>query len=360
MRLLPDEQICWQAVSQNDATYDGVFVYAVTTTGIFCHPSCASRQPKRDHVRFFTEPAQAQSAGFRPCKRCQPTAIQIAPQVELVLLACATIAEQPAERLTLTELGTATHTSPTHLQRVFKLVMGISPRQYADALRANEFKQALRAGYTVTDSAGLAGYTSSSRAHAHAETHLGMTPSTYQAGGKDMTIYYGYAPCSLGVVLAAMTERGVCSIEMGDTADEVIANLQDEFPQATLHHDQTVVETALQSVLDYLEGHTPHIDLPLDIRMTAFQQSVLTEMSRIPYGETRTYRELAVAVGNPKAARAVGQVCNKNPVPIVIPCHRVVRSDGKIEGYAFGTERKKVLLDMERAHVNQFQEEPVE
>lgn len=341
-----NDQQRWQAVRTNDAHYDGQFVYAVHTTGIFCRPSCPSRTPKRENVCYFSTPEEAISAGFRPCKRCQPDDTPPDDTARIVAEVCRLIEAAEGDRLTLKQLARKTHISPSHLHRIFSDAMGITPRQYADAVRAGQFKAQLKDGVSVTDAAAGAGFSSSSRVHSHAKTHLGMTPSDYQSGAADMTIRYDSAACDLGYVLIAMTDRGVCAVEMGDDVPSLVENLRQEFPAAELIQDDSV-QAAVSDVLAYLNGWQPHITLPLDIRVTAFQQRVLDELTRIPYGETRTYAEIARAVGNPRAARAVGQVCNRNPVPIIIPCHRVVRSDGKIDGYAFGTERKRTLLELE-------------
>jgi AraC family transcriptional regulator of adaptative response/methylated-DNA-[protein]-cysteine methyltransferase len=347
---LPAPDICYEAVKTKDNSYDGQFVVAVKTTGIYCRPSCPSRIPKAENVTFYTMPAAAEAHGFRACKRCHPKAVELVDEQALrVQEICEYIQAHLDDSLTLDDLSAQIYWSPFHLQRTFKDIMGITPRQYVEAQRMNHFKTRLKAGDTVTDAALEAGYSSSSRVYAQSDAHLGMPPSTYQQGGSETTIAYSVADSVLGKLLVAMTERGVCSVEMGDNESPLVERLHTEFPQAEVVRDDSALQQTLQTVVAYLNGWQPHMDLPLDIRVTAFQQRVLDELKRIPYGETRTYAEIAQAIGQPKAARAVGNACNKNPVPLIIPCHRVVGSNGSLTGYAFGLERKKTLLDMENS-----------
>lgn len=353
---IPAPDICYEAISNRDSKYDGVFVTAVTSTKIYCRPSCPARTPLRKNVRFYSLPAIAEANGFRPCKRCHPREIDVRDeQASRVQLVCDYITEHLTETLTLDDLSAVVYWSPHHLQRTFKDVMGISPRQYTDAQRMKHFKHGLQEGASVLDAAVDAGFSSTSRLYEKTDDHIGMTPVTYQKGGAEMTIAYSVTDSTLGALLIARTERGICAVEMGDEETKLIDTLHNEFPQAEIVRDDAYLQPAMQQTLDYLGGWQPHLDLPLDIRMTAFQQRVLDELKRIPYGETRSYGDIAKAIGKPKAARAVGNVCNKNPVPIIIPCHRVVRSDGSIEGYAFGTHRKRILLDMERESVGEVE-----
>jgi AraC family transcriptional regulator, regulatory protein of adaptative response / methylated-DNA-[protein]-cysteine methyltransferase len=347
---MPSVENCWQAVSQRNQDYDGQFVVAVKTTGIYCRPSCSSRTPKRENVQFYEEPKEAERMGFRACKRCHPKdSFALDEQAERVQMLCDYIqANLMSEKLSLEDLSHVAHWSPFHLQRTFKEVMGITPRQYAEARRIKCFKEQLKAGLSVTTAAMDAGYSSSSRVYDHAYSRLGMTPSDYQQGGDDITIAYHIAESPLGRLLIGMTERGICAIEMGSNDEELVKKLHKEFPAAYIYPDEEYLHVAMQAVLDYLQGWQPHLDLPLDIRVTAFQQRVLDALLRIPYGETRSYGEIAQMIGQPKAARAVGNACNKNPVPLVIPCHRVVGSDGDLVGYAFGLERKEQLLKLEK------------
>ncbi|MGJ3239256.1 MAG: bifunctional DNA-binding transcriptional regulator/O6-methylguanine-DNA methyltransferase Ada [Anaerolineae bacterium] len=348
---IPASDICWQAVQESDSAYDGRFVFAVRTTRIYCRPSCPSRLPNRENVRFFALPTTAEAHGYRPCKRCDPArATAHDPQAKQVQAVCDYIDAHLDQSLTLTELGRIVHWSPYHLQRTFKEVMGITPRQYTGAQRIKAFKQALKAGESVTYSALTAGYSSSSRVYESGYHALGMTPTDYQQGADDITIAYATGDSPLGRLLVAMTDRGVCALEMGEDDAPLIERVHDEFPSAFIYDDPDYVQGALQAVLDYLAGWQPHIALPLDIRVTAFQQRVLDALQAIPYGETRTYGEIASAIGQPKASRAVGNACNRNPVPLIIPCHRVLGSNGKLTGYAFGLARKAHLLELEADH----------
>lgn len=345
---MPSMNTCWDAVVTGDEDYDGQFVVAVKTTKIYCRPSCPAKTPKRENVDFYAVPAIAEAKGYRPCKRCSPKEVHPRDeQAERVQVVCDYIDNNLDSSLTLDELSEVAYWSPYHLQRTFKQIMGITPRQYAEAQRIKAFKAALKEGESVTNAALDAGYSSSSRVYERANQTMGMTPTHYRQGGDDITIAYTTADSILGRILVAMTERGVCGIEMGADDEEVIERIQNEFPAAFIYEDTDYVQFAMQTVLDYLSGWQPHLNLPLDIRVTAFQQRVLEELQRIPYGETRSYADIAKAIGNPKAARAVGNACNKNPVPLVIPCHRIVGSDGKLTGYAFGLERKETLLKLE-------------
>jgi len=345
---LPENNICWQAVCENDNSYDGVFYYAVRTTGIYCRPSCKSRLPKSENVEYFTLPAQAQQAGYRACKRCQP--LSITPQNETAqrIQSICDVLESERPIPTLSKLSERFYLSPTYLQRQFKQYLGISPRQFAEACQMQQFKTALNQGASVTQAMTEAGYTSSSRLYEKTDGTLGMTPRHYQQKGQTMTIVYRTLECDLGVLLVAKTERGICSVTIGDDDAEVIALLVHEFSQADIQPDDGELNEAMKQLTAYLNGWQPHFDLPLDLRVTAFQKLVLDELQRIPYSETRSYGEIAKAIGKPKAARAVGNACNKNPIPIIVPCHRVVHSDGRDTGYAYGIERKRILLDVEK------------
>ena len=351
--ILPDDT-CWQAISSNDSAYDGQFVYAVATTGIYCRPSCRSRLPKRDNVRYYTLPEAAEGDGYRPCKRCQPQA-QATPDetVQRVRTVCRYIQAHLDEKLTLEALGEVVHSSPFHLQRTFKRILGITPRQYADSCRMRRFKGELRDGQRVTDAIYAAGYGASSRVYERCDSHLGMTPSHYAKGGAGLTIFYAVTPSALGQLLVAATERGVCAVIMGDTEQVVCKKLNAEFAEAEIVRDDMYLSESIEQLLAYLDGWQPHLDLPLDIRTTAFQQRVLDELRKIPFGETRTYGEIAAAIGKPKAARAVGRACGANPVPLLIPCHRVLGSNGSLTGYAYGEDRKRHLLDLEQQSLQQ-------
>lgn len=347
--LLPDDSVCWQAVKTRDKSYAGVFVFGVRTTRVYCRPGCPARVPLQKNVRFFALPAAAEQAGFRPCKRCQPQTVAMRDENACrVQQVCDYIRQHLHKSLTLEDLSAVVYLSPFHLQRIFSGVMGISPRQYMEACRMTDFKARLKDGERVTDAIYSAGFGSGSRVYERTASQMGMSPSTYQKGGENMTIRYSTTPTVMGAMLVAMTERGVCSLTLGNTADDLVLRLYHEFPKAVIERDDRALDTTLEQVIAYLEGWQPHFDLPLDIRVTAFQKRVLDELTRIPYGQTRTYGEIAAAIGEPKAARAVGRACATNPVPLIIPCHRVVGSNGSLTGYAYGTERKKYLLEMEQ------------
>jgi AraC family transcriptional regulator of adaptative response/methylated-DNA-[protein]-cysteine methyltransferase len=345
-----DDAARWQAVLNRDAAADGTFVYAVQSTGIYCRPSCPSRRPRRDRVTFFALPEAAAHAGFRACKRCLPEQAAIRdPHVELVQRVCRAIAASPEGPLTLATLSADVNLSPFHLQRIFKRVMGITPKQYADAARMERLKGELRQGEAVTSALYGVGYGSSSRLYERADTHLGMTPAVYRKGGAGMQITYTVVPCSLGTLLVAAPERGVCAVSLGDVAIALVAGLRREYPAAHVHEDATHLSEAVEAILRHLAGEQPHLDLPLDIRATAFQWRVWEALREIPYGDTRSYGEIAQAIGQPTAARAVAQACGHNPVALAIPCHRVVREDGSLGGYRWGVDRKRTILAQERA-----------
>ena len=339
----------WRAVMSRDGRYDGRFVFAVRTTGIFCRPSCASRRPRRDHVVFFADSQAAERAGFRACRRCRPER-GAAPgrQRELVERVCRLIEANLEEPLTLARLGHGAGLSPHHLQRLFKRLVGVSPRQYADALRLKRFKSRVRQGGDVTSALYEAGYGSSSRLYERAPSRLGMTPATYRRGGEKMMIDYTIVGSPLGRLMVARTPRGLCAVSLADTDASLVRNLRREFPRAELRRDRNGLAGWVRAIVRHLEGRQPRLDLPLDVRGTAFQLRVWEELRRIPFGQTRTYGEVARAVGQPGAARAVGSACGRNPVPLVIPCHRVVRGSGELGGYGLGIERKRKLLEQEK------------
>lgn len=270
------------------------------------------------------------------------------PQVRLVRRACRHIEAHLDDTLTLAELGKAVHVSPAHLQRVFKRVTGISPRQYADARRLDRLKEALREEDTVTTALYEAGYGSSRGLYERASTHLGMTPNTYRRGGVGMTLRFTLTDCPLGRLLLAATERGVSAVYLGDRDPELEAALKKEYPAAAIGRDDEVLRDWLETLLEHLRGRQPHLDLPLDVQATAFQWRVWQELQRIPYGTTKSYSAIAAALGQPEAARAVARACATNPVSVIIPCHRVVREDGDLGGYRWGLARKRALLDREQ------------
>lgn len=342
------EDIYWQAVLTRDTQCDGVFVYAVQSTGIYCRPSCPARRPKREQVLFFCLPDAAQQAGFRPCQRCEPqnTATRNS-QAELVQRVCHYIEGNLEHPLTLTTLSEAVSLSPHYLQRVFKRVMGITPCQYTEARRLNWLKAQLKEGQSVTTALYEVGYGSSSRLYERASSRLGMTPATYRQGGKGMQISYAIADCPLGDLLVATTERGLCAVSLGNSDTELVTALLNEYPAAEFHQDDDVLSQSVKTLLEHLNSERIDLNLPLDLQATAFQWRVWEELRAIPYGSTRSYREIAQAIGHPKAVRAVARACATNPISLVIPCHRVVRENGSLGGYRWGIERKQALLARE-------------
>lgn len=336
-------EVRWQAVLTRDASQDGAFVYAVRSTGIYCRPTCPSRRPRRERVQFFDTPAEAEATGFRPCKRCYP---QGDPGHAVVERISAAIREQRAA--SLTELGAQFHLSPTHLQRLFKRVMGLSPRQYAEVCRLERLKRELREGESVTDAQNEAGYSSSSRLYERAPGQLGMSPRQYQRGGEAQVIRYTLFPSAVGHVLLAATERGVCTLRLADDPAELRAVLAEEFPRATLLEETESLAEWAAVVAEDLIGAGPLRQLPLDLQATAFQLRVWEVLRRIPAGETRTYQQVAEAIGQPSAARAAARAIATNPVALAIPCHRVIRGDGSMGGYRWGVERKRELLALEK------------
>src|SRR6266849_1794250 len=343
----------WNAVLARDASRDGSFVFAVRSTGIYCRPSCPARRPRREQVHFFQVPEAAEQAGFRACRRCHPRRAQTGdPQVDLVRRICHAIDEHNEEPQTLKTLSTETGVSAHHLQRTFKSVMGITPRQYAESRRLDQFKSRVKEGASVTEAMYDAGYGSSRGLYEKSSARLGMTPATYGRGGRGMRIIYTIAGCPLGRVLVAATERGVCSVALGDSDSELTASLFAEYANASIDSRDTVISPSLNlwlsKVLEHLSGKSPRIDLPLDIQATAFQWRVWEELQRIPLGATRSYQEIAKAIGKPKAVRAVASACAGNHVALVIPCHRVIREDKSMGGYRWGLERKRTLLKGEQ------------
>jgi AraC family transcriptional regulator, regulatory protein of adaptative response / methylated-DNA-[protein]-cysteine methyltransferase len=336
----------WNAVLARERGADGLFVYAVTSTGVFCKPSCPSRRPHRDRVRFFQTPDAAQRAGFRACRRCRP--LQAAdPWLARVAGACRLIASTETPPLLLT-LAQRAGVSPHHFLRNFTRIVGVTPREFADARRFDAVKRRLRAQSDITTAFLDAGYGSSSRFYEGAVPKLAMTPGAYRAGGSGQTIRYASAASPLGRVLVGATDRGVCAVSLGDSHAEVVTALREEFPHAELVRANGEMRRWVEQVVDHLSGRLPRLDLPLDVRATAFQRLVWNALREIPAGETRTYAEVATAIDRPRAARAVARACATNPVALAVPCHRVVPASGGVGGYRWGSARKKTLLDRER------------
>jgi AraC family transcriptional regulator of adaptative response/methylated-DNA-[protein]-cysteine methyltransferase len=341
-----DEEQCWQAVLARDPRADGTFVTAVRTTGIYCRPTCPARHPRRENVTFFPRPDLAERAGFRACLRCRPN--DRPTQLQMVEDARRYIEAHLDRTVTLEELGEAVSVSPHHLQRVFKKVIGISPRAWADARRLEELKDGLRARENVTSAMYDAGYGSSSRLYERAPAQLGMTPGAYRRGGKGMCIGYTIVDSPLGRLLVGATERGVCAVSLGDDDATLEAALTREYPAAQIARDDTGLTPWVEPILRHLAGIQPHLELPIDVQVTAFQRRVLDALRTIPYGATRTYAEVARSLGQPSATRAVARACATNPVAVVVPCHRVIGADGSLTGYRWGIERKRTLLEHEQ------------
>lgn len=341
----PTEDWRWTAVLDRDTTADGRFVYAVASTRIYCRPTCPSRRPHRRHVRFFATPAAAEAEGYRACLRCRPAESE-PDTLRQVREARRYLDEHLDETVTLDRLGRAVGLSPWHLQRTFKRITGVTPRAYAGERRMERMKSRLKDGDSVTQATYDAGYSSPSRVHDQSRARLGMTPSAYQRGGRGARIHFTTLPTALGEVLVAATERGVCSVALGDDAEALEAALRREYPAATIERHDHELRGWAGTVVARMAGHEAE-RLPLDVRGTTFQWRVWEALQRIPKGSTRTYAEIARELGQPSAARAVARACASNPLALVIPCHRVVRGDGGLGGYRWGVERKRELLARE-------------
>jgi AraC family transcriptional regulator of adaptative response/methylated-DNA-[protein]-cysteine methyltransferase len=348
MELVSSSTQKWTMVLARDLAADGRFVYAVKSTGIFCRPSCPSRRPRRDQVEFFKSPAEAQQAGYRPCRRCKPQ--QGNAQTEKVNAACRYIEANLDNTLHLNELARQVALSPFHFQRLFKRTLGISPREYQQARRAERFRNGLRSAARVTDAIYDAGYSSTSRAYETSATRLGMTPSAFRRGGEGTEIGFTVTDTDLGKLLIAATAKGICSVRFGESEAELLRDLQSEFTAATLKRSDQKLQQLSSDVCGLLSGAFISRDIPLDIRGTAFQQQVWNALRSIPPGETRSYATIAQDIGKPKAVRAVANACAANPVAIVVPCHRVVQKNGSLAGYRWGVERKAALLKNEQRH----------
>jgi AraC family transcriptional regulator of adaptative response/methylated-DNA-[protein]-cysteine methyltransferase len=339
----------WSAVVARDPGHDGKFVFAVSSTGVYCRPSCAARRPRRENVTFFAHPAQAEQAGYRACLRCKPKAFSGHLPSDAAKEICRYIEQHLDEPITLGRLGKVFRQSPFHLQRRFKAALGITPREYADSCRLRQLKRNLQAGDNVTRAMYDAGYGSSSRLYEKTAAQLGMTPDKYRRGAIAATVRYTCANSPLGRMLIAATDKGVCSIQFARTDGELIEGLKREFPFAARKPDDGGLQTWVAALLAKLTGKELNAALPLDIRATAFQRRVWTYLQSIPFGATQSYKQVAKAIGQPTASRAVARACATNPVAVAIPCHRVVREDGSSSsGYRWGVERKEKLLEMEQ------------
>lgn len=368
-RLGSGSRARWQAVQARDRNADGDFVYAVRSTGIYCRPSCPSRKPRREQVVFFPLPEAAEQKGFRECRRCHPRALpmrdarivtvaRVCREIEARIHADPGIEVRSDTRLTLAALSSLAGMSPNQLDRAFRSAMGITPRQYADAQRMRRLKSRLKRGDNVTTALYEAGYGSSSRLYERAPSHLGMTPAAYGRGGAGMQIHYTIVGSPLGRLLVGATDRGISALYLGESDGALRAALRKEYPSADLfldgeghgakgHGGSESLGEWVGKILAHLRGQEPHLDLPTDVQATAFQRRVWEELRKIPYGATKTYTEVARAIGRPAAIRAVARACATNPVSVVVPCHRVVRQDGNLAGYRWGISRKRALLEKE-------------
>ena len=338
----------WRAVVDRDASLDGTFVFGVSSTGIFCRPSCPAKRPRRQNVSFFDHALQAEQAGYRACLRCRPKAVDGNPQSALVRAMCRYIEQHVEDRLTLRLLAQEFRRSSFHLQRTFKSVLGVSPKAYIDACRLRQVKQNLQAGHSVTTALYAAGYGSSSRLYERTATQLGMTPEKYRRGAVAAVVRYTIASSPLGRMLIAATDKGICAIQFADSDQQLVQGLIREFPFAVRRQDDAAMAQWRERLTRLMQGQETNPSLPLDIRATAFQRRVCEALQRIPRGETRSYSVVAEKIGMPTATRAVARACATNPVAVAIPCHRVVREDGELGGYRWGIERKEQLLAMEK------------
>lgn len=345
--LLLDQDSMWNAVQSRNGAFDGKFFFGVSTTGVYCRPSCGSRLPLRRNVRFFHSIAEAEQSGLRACKRCRPN------EPERIQELAQYIREHSDENLSLDILARRAGLSPFHLQRSFKAAIGLSPKQFLDACRLNQVKVQLRKGERVTDVIYDAGFGSSSRLYEKVDTHLGMTPAQYRAGGQQAVISYAAGDSALGRMLIGATDRGICFLQFGASDDELLRMLAAEYPAAVVQPMRSESDAPFQhwmAMLDeHLTGKTAKLDLPLDLRATAFQWKVWRYLQSIPYGEVKSYSEVAADLGQPKAVRAVARACATNRVALLIPCHRVIRGSGDLAGYKWGLDRKRALIDRERA-----------
>ncbi|WP_068682709.1 MULTISPECIES: bifunctional DNA-binding transcriptional regulator/O6-methylguanine-DNA methyltransferase Ada [unclassified Variovorax] len=337
----------WAAVVARETAADGRFFYSVRSTGVYCRPSCGARQPRPENVAFHATAADAERAGFRPCRRCKPDQPARAAQQAAQVAELCRFIENADETPTLGALAERAGLSSFHLHRIFKEVTGLTPKAYAAAHRDRRVREALGRGGSVTDAIYDAGYNSNGRFYERSNEVLGMTPTRFRAGGADTDIRFAIGQCALGAILVARSERGVCAIALGDDPDALARELQDRFPQARLIGGDPVFEQLVARVVGFVEAPGVGLDLPLDVRGTAFQQRVWQALRDIPPGSTASYAEIAERIGSPKAVRAVAQACGANALAVAIPCHRVVRSDGALSGYRWGVERKSALLKRE-------------
>jgi AraC family transcriptional regulator, regulatory protein of adaptative response / methylated-DNA-[protein]-cysteine methyltransferase len=337
----------WRSLLARDASADGSFVYSVATTGVYCRPSCGARTPRPENVDFHPDPAAAERAGYRPCKRCRPTEVSLDQERARKIAELCRFIDTSASTPTLAELSRHSGLSPHHLHRVFKAVTGLTPRRYAAGRRAERLRRELEGGESVTAAIYGAGFNSNGRFYATANEVLGMTATSYKSGGKNRVVRFAVGECSLGAILVAASERGVCAILLGDEPDALVRDLEDRFPEAELVGGDAGFERLVASVVGFVEAPRLGLDLPLDVRGTVFQERVWRALAQIPAGATASYADIARRIGAPSAVRAVAQACAQNPLAVAIPCHRVVRRDGGLSGYRWGIERKQALLERE-------------
>lgn len=354
-----DEAAAWRGVLARDKGLDGVVFYGVKTTSVFCRPSCGSRRPRRENVVFFASSADAEGAGFRPCKRCRPASSDVVTAgLELARAVAEAIDSDEQGSLTLADLARTNGVSVSRLQRTFVTFTGVSPREYAEAVKMQRLRRTLRAGNTVRDATHASGYGSTSRVYERARSQLGMAPGEFARGAAKQKIHFAAAGCHLGSILVASTPLGVCMVEIGSDVAGLERSLRRTFPQAKLVPDAEGLGEAIAALVEHIERKRPHVDLPQDVQATAFQRLVWVEISKIPYGKTRTYQEIARALGRPGAVRAVARACATNPTALLVPCHRVVRANGELAGYRWGIHRKRAILDKEAQRAEHLGESP--
>jgi AraC family transcriptional regulator, regulatory protein of adaptative response / methylated-DNA-[protein]-cysteine methyltransferase len=347
-RRFTNDECRWQAVVRRDPAADGVFFYSVQTTGVYCRPTCAARLALRKNIRFHATCQDAESAGFRPCKRCKPTEESLtARHIAAVAQACRTI-EQADDVPSLDDLASSAGMSSYYFHRVFKTHTGLTPKGYAAAHRSHRIRHELAQSATVTSAIYGAGFNSNSRFYESSNELLGMTPKTFRAGGSGIVIRFAIGESWLGPILVAASDKGVCAILVGDDPAALVHDLEDRFPEAELIGGDADFEQLVAKVVGFVEMPSIGLDLPLDIRGTAFQQRVWEALRKIPAGSTASYADIAKRIGQPKSVRAVAQACGANALAVAIPCHRVVRTDGSLSGYRWGVERKEKLLRREQ------------
>ena len=342
-----DEDQRWQSILKRDKKADGSFFYSVKTTGVYCRPSCAARLARPENVEFHKTTEAALAAGFRPCKRCKPDEVSLSDRHKETIAGVCRMIESAEDEPSLQELADSVGISTYHFHRLFKSITGLTPKGYAQAHRAKRMRKELERGNSVTEAIFESGFNSSSRFYEKANGVLGMTPTDFRKGGAKVEIHFAVAECSLGSILVAQSDRGICAILLGDEPDELAREMQDRFPNADFKGGDKDFEKLVAKVISFVETPGIGLDLPLDVRGTAFQQRVWQALQKVPAGKTVSYSELAERIGSPKAVRAVAGACAANRLAVAIPCHRVVRNDGDISGYRWGVERKRALLKRE-------------